>query len=63
MGWAGVECSVDLAQEELGRELFKMMFASSAGGIMWFFYIYIRNLNLILRMMGSPEQVLNNRVT
>lgn len=41
MGWAGVECSVDLAQEELGRELFKMMFASSAGGIMWFFlYIY-----------------------
>lgn len=41
VGWAGVECSVDLAQEELGRELFKMMFASSAGGIMWFFlYIY-----------------------
>lgn len=28
-----------------------------------FLYIYIRNLNLILRMMGSPEQVLNNRVT
>lgn len=41
MGWAGVECSVDLAQEELGRELFKMMFASSAGGIMWFFFLYI----------------------